>query len=57
MSSGSYTSRFEKELQLGLSIKSQVEEGVPKGTLRAISIVWLKKYLDYIALLASASND
>jgi len=42
MSTAIFTSRFEKDLQLGLSIKSQVEEGVPKGTLRAISIVWLQ---------------
>jgi len=57
MPGASFTSRFDKDLQLGLSIKSQVEAGVPKGALRAISAVWLQKYLDFIGSLACAQSD
>ena len=40
-----------------MAVKEQVEAGVPKGTLRAISAVWLSKYLDYINALAKLETD
>lgn len=52
-----FQSRFEKELELGLLIKEQVESGIPKGSLRAISSVWLSKYFAYIEKLILSDSD
>lgn len=51
MPASSFNSRFEKDIELGEAVRAQVQAGVPKGNLRAISAIWLSKYLDYITLL------
>ena len=48
LQSSSYSSRFEKDLTLGLQIRDQVSAGIPKGSLRAISQMWLSKYFHYV---------
>ena len=48
MPSSTFLSRYDKDIELGAAIKSQVDAGIPKGTLRAISSGWLNEYLGYI---------
>ena len=52
LASSSFNSRFEKELQLGSTIEEMIAGEIPRGSLRAVSAVWLGKYLDYIRQLA-----
>ena len=57
MPSASFNSRFDKDMELGLAIKAQVEAGIPKGSLRAVSTRWLQTYLAYIKGLSVAKNE
>ena len=57
MPTASFNSRFDKDLELGRAIKAQVEAGIPKGSLRAVSSRWLKTYLEYIEGLDKAQSE
>lgn len=57
MPSSTFLSRYDKDIELGAAIKSQVDAGIPKGTLRAISSEWLNEYLGYIEKVLSAGTD
>lgn len=57
MPASSFNSRFEKEIELGEAVRQQVQSGIPKGNLRAISAIWLGKYFDYITALGQRETD
>ncbi len=55
MPEASFSSRFEKDLELGRAVRAQIEQdGIPKGSLRAVSLRWLQTYLAYVEELERA---
>lgn len=41
LAESAFTSRFDKELQIGLEVRQQVTEKQHKGHMRAISVTWM----------------
>ena len=57
LSGSAFTSRFDKEIELGVEVKKAIEADTPKAALRAISAMWMTKYLEFVDALVACSDD